>query len=158
MAAVVSGGECDDNGVITREELIMATTDYKKLYDEAAGDKEKYMAAALQLPTGKKNALMFWLQFERQKEEFRTDVLFIEGAGVSTITLPEFSQVAIMAHMEITKEELDKAIAERNEGLFTDENATDITIQHSINQTVVTVFNGQGEAYFYIGPNSKWLG
>lgn len=127
----------------------MATADFKKLYDEAAGDKSKYMTAALLLPTGKTSALLMWLQFERKKAEFRTDVVYIEGAVVSTITLPEFSQAAVMTHMELTEAELDNA---------TGDDATALTTQHMIDRTIVTVFNSEGEAFFFIGPNSKWLG
>ncbi|MNH48310.1 hypothetical protein D3C79_1120530 [compost metagenome] len=61
-----------------------------------------------------------------------------------------------MEHSNLTEDELAEITHERNAGGGDD--ATDFTVQHMIDRTIVTVFSSGGEAYFYIGPNTKWLG
>lgn len=46
----------------------MPFREYKELYDAAKGDRAAYLKAAYELPNGSKNALTYWLQFERQVE------------------------------------------------------------------------------------------
>ncbi|MNN04330.1 hypothetical protein D3C81_1170530 [compost metagenome] len=93
---------------------------------------------------------------KKKSAELVTDVVYIEGACVSTLTLSEFSREAIMEHSNLTEDELAEITHERNAGGGDD--ATDFTVQHMIDRTIVTVFSSGGEAYFYIGPNTKWLG
>lgn len=88
--------------------------------------------------------------------ELATEVVYIEGACIEPLMLREFSREAIMEHSQLTEEELAEITAERNAGGGDD--ATDFTVKHMIDRTIVTVFSSGGEAYFYIGPNSKWLG
>lgn len=93
---------------------------------------------------------------KKKAAELVTDVVYIEGACVSTLTLREFSREAIMEHSNLTEEELAEITAERDAGGGDD--ATDFTTQHLIDRTIVTVFASDGSPYYYIGPNTRWLG
>ena len=79
-------------------------------------------------------------------------VTYIEGACISEVKLQQFSLKCIMKHANLTQEELDAA---KKDNYMND--ATAITKKRSGAFVVVTVFDYDGEASFYIGPFTSFV-
>lgn len=82
-------------------------------------------------------------------------ITYIEGASVEPLFLKEFSRKEVMHVAGVTEQDILNARKAQATGT---DDATDVTVTFiDTNDTVVvTVFNSEGEAYFYIGHMSDW--
>lgn len=78
-----------------------------------------------------------------------TTVTVIDGACVGETILDNFDESHCVAYTSTTMEEIERARHDRAQGRYND--ASDVITNWTLHK-VITVFNHDGEAIFFIGP------
>lgn len=82
-------------------------------------------------------------------------VTTIEGAAIDTAELESFSIEAVAKYLDVDLEDINKACAARKRNK-NEQDATDITLSATDVHEVITYFDSDGEATFFIAEKGSY--